>query len=52
MGEKSIGVGEHLFAIEGIVDKSQHWHIELYPWTSSTNPIIKRWIGDTLLSTE
>jgi len=24
MGEKSIGVGEHLFAIEGIVEKSQH----------------------------
>jgi hypothetical protein len=47
MGKDFVGVGEYLFVVEGTFDKSQHWYGESYPWTSSTNSIIGRRIGDT-----
>ncbi len=43
--EKTMLVGEYLFATKGIVDGSQHWYGKLYPWTLGTNSRIERLIG-------
>jgi hypothetical protein len=48
MGKDFVGVGEYMFATKGIVDRSQHWHGESYPWTLGTNPRIERRIGNIL----
>jgi hypothetical protein len=50
MGAKFVGAGKYMFVVKGIVDESQHWHGELYPWTLNTNPRIEKQVGDTLSS--
>jgi hypothetical protein len=35
-----------MFASKGIINGSQHWHGELYPWTSGIDLRIERWVGD------
>lgn len=52
MGKNFDGAKGYLFAIEGIVDGSQHWYGKLYSWTLNTNSRIEGWIGNISQSTQ